>query len=348
MNDAVWKAQPRVSVIMPFLNLERFIEESIASVLAQTYPHWELLLIDDGSTDGSTDIARGYALMHPERIRYLAHDGRRNRGASASRNLGIRHARGEYIALLDADDVWVPHKLQQQVPILDRHPEVGSLYGRTLYWYSWTGRERDRGRDFIDHRVFPPDTILEPPALLVATLRGDAAVPGTCSLLMRRAVVERIAGFEEAFTRVYTDQVFYAKLFLSAPVLVSAECWDRYRRHDDSSCSTAERQGELDAWRLEYLKWFAAYIEREGHESSELQRALRKAMWPYDHPHLHRIVHAGRRMSDAAGAMFWHRVVPLAFRASRLVLPRTAREWIWDRWYGGKKAQHEPTPPRQG
>src|SRR5918999_1055965 len=111
-------SKPLVSVIMIFLNAEKFIEEAIESVFAQTYDSWELLLVDDGSTDDSTDIALRYAQQNPERVRYLEHDSHLNRGMSASRNLGITHAIGEYIAFLDADDVWLPHKLEQQVAIL--------------------------------------------------------------------------------------------------------------------------------------------------------------------------------------------------------------------------------------
>jgi glycosyltransferase involved in cell wall biosynthesis len=94
-----------ISVIIIFLNSEEFIQEAIESVFAQTYNNWELLLVDDGSTDGSTNIALQYAEQHGERVRYLEHNNRQNRGMSASRNLGIREAKGEYIAFLDADDV---------------------------------------------------------------------------------------------------------------------------------------------------------------------------------------------------------------------------------------------------
>jgi glycosyltransferase involved in cell wall biosynthesis len=118
----------------PHSNAGRFIEESIESVLAQTYSDWELLLIDDGSSDSSTSIARRYAASKPDRIRCLSHDGRRNRGASASRNLGARHASGEFLAFLDADDVYLPRKLEEQVPLLDAHPEVAMLYAATEYW----------------------------------------------------------------------------------------------------------------------------------------------------------------------------------------------------------------------
>src|SRR5215207_11709928 len=104
-----------VSSVMIFLNAEKFIEEAIESVFAQTYDNSELLLVDDGSTDDSTQIALRYAERDPEKVRYLEHPGHRNRGMSASRNLGVSHAEGEYVAFLDADDVWLPYKLQRQV-----------------------------------------------------------------------------------------------------------------------------------------------------------------------------------------------------------------------------------------
>src|SRR5919109_4752706 len=93
---------PLVSIIIPFLNAEKFIQEAIESVFAQTYDNWELFMVDDGSTDASTEIARGYAQQNPEKVRYLEHLGHQNRGISASRNLGLSHAKGQYVAMLDA------------------------------------------------------------------------------------------------------------------------------------------------------------------------------------------------------------------------------------------------------
>src|SRR5215203_3938514 len=132
-----------VSSVMIFLNAEKFIEEAIESVFAQTYDNWELLLVDDGSSDDSSQIALRYAERYPERVRYLEHPGHQNRGMSASRNLGVSQAKGEYIALLDADDVWLPRTLEQQAIILDSHPEAGMVYGSAQYWYGWTGDPED-------------------------------------------------------------------------------------------------------------------------------------------------------------------------------------------------------------
>src|ERR1051326_4073929 len=122
---------PRVSCITIFLDAEAFLEESIQSVLAQTYPFWELLLVDDGSSDRSGALARDYARRYPDRIGYLTHERARNRGMSASRNLGLAQAQGELIAFLDSDDVWLAHKLEEQVQILRDHPEADLVCGPT-------------------------------------------------------------------------------------------------------------------------------------------------------------------------------------------------------------------------
>ncbi|HEY9653496.1 MAG TPA: glycosyltransferase family 2 protein, partial [Coleofasciculaceae cyanobacterium] len=114
--------KPLVSVVTIFLNTEKYIEEAIESIFAQTYDRWELLLVDDGSSDRSTIIALQYAQQYAGKVRYLEHETHQNRGMSASRNLGVRHAQGEYIAFLDSDDVWLPQKLERQVEILESQP----------------------------------------------------------------------------------------------------------------------------------------------------------------------------------------------------------------------------------
>src|SRR6266536_2693170 len=158
--------QPVVSVIIIFWNAERFIQEAIESVLMQAYANWELLLVDDGSTDGRTDIARRHAHQYPGRVNYFEHPGHRNRGMSASRNLGIRNAQGAYIAFLDADDVWLPNILEEQVGILEAYPEAAMVYGPIEYWYSWTGNPEDCERDYVEKLGVTPNAVIEPPKLL--------------------------------------------------------------------------------------------------------------------------------------------------------------------------------------
>jgi len=272
-------SRPLISVVCNFLNEEKFIQEAIESVFAQTYTNWELLLVDDGSTDGSTQIARRYAEEYPTKAYYLEHPDHRNQGASASRNLGIGQARGECIAFLDADDIWLPHKLQQQVAILSSQPKATVLYGNTLYWYSWTGNPEDVHLDYVPELVSKHNTLFEPPRLLTLTYPlGKGTSPHTSNLLLRREATERTGGFEESFKRVYTDQAFLVKLYLKEHVLVAgeSECWNRYRLHSRSSTAVIRAAGQHFLERQIFLNWLEEYLSQQGLEGKEAWKLLKE------------------------------------------------------------------------
>jgi glycosyltransferase involved in cell wall biosynthesis len=112
---------PRVSVVIPTYNYGHLLEQSLESVFAQTYKDYEVILVDDGSTDDTPGIAARYE----GRIRYFRKE---NGGPSSARNEGIRQARGPLIAFLDSDDLWLPHKLAVQTAFADAHPEYGLVY----------------------------------------------------------------------------------------------------------------------------------------------------------------------------------------------------------------------------
>jgi glycosyltransferase involved in cell wall biosynthesis len=272
--------KPLVSCIITFLNAERFFREAIESVLAQTHDNLELLLVDDGSTDESTQVALRYSELFPEKVRCLEHTGHENRGAAASRNLGMAEARGEYIALLDADDVWLAHKLEEQVSILDSHPEAGMVYGQSQYWHSWTTQPEDAHRDYVPKLGVQTDTLFEPPTLsrLVYPL-GNAAVPCPSDLLLRREAVERVGGFEVAFRgmyQLYDDQTFLAKVYLNEPVFVAGRCWDRYRRHPDQCMAVVHEAGQEQSVRLAFFRWLAEYFYAQGVGDPELWKLLQE------------------------------------------------------------------------
>lgn len=105
-----------VSIIMPSYNTGRFIAESIKSVLAQTYPDWELIIVDDCSTDNTDEIV---ASFNDDRIRYFKNE--KNSGAAVSRNRALREAKGKWIAFLDSDDLWLPEKLEKQIAFMKKY-----------------------------------------------------------------------------------------------------------------------------------------------------------------------------------------------------------------------------------
>lgn len=111
-------SSPLVSVVTPVFNAASFLEETILSVLNQTYSNWELLLIDDSSTDASFEIAIAYS-QKDSRIKPFQLT--ENKGAGVSRNFGIKEAAGTYIAFLDADDLWFPEKLQKQLDFMTKN-----------------------------------------------------------------------------------------------------------------------------------------------------------------------------------------------------------------------------------
>lgn len=117
----------KVSVIIPVYKVEKYIAATICSVLKQTYTNFELLIIDDGSPDRSVEICQQFTDPRIKIIRQT------NRGVAAARNTGIRQARGEFIAFLDADDLWLPEKLEQHVEHLENSPDVGVSFSRSAF-----------------------------------------------------------------------------------------------------------------------------------------------------------------------------------------------------------------------
>lgn len=279
--------QPLISVITCFYNEERFLPEAVESVLVQEYAHWELLLIDDGSADGSSQQARDYASRYPGKIFYLEHPGHANKGLSASRNLGISHTRGKYVAFLDADDVWLPQKLGSQTAIMEQHPEVALLCEASEYWYSW---QKDNVQEDLILQVGDgmPEGVYEPPRLMTLLYPlGKGYAPCPSGLMCSRAVLEEIGGFEAHFTgpnQMYEDQAFLSKLYAQYPVYVSAACHNRYRQRAGSLVQSVTEGGKYHAVRLYYLEWLEEYLLKKKIKDPQITQLTEKAFLPYRQP----------------------------------------------------------------
>jgi Glycosyl transferase family 2 len=174
---------PLVSVIMPAYNAAAFVEAAIDSVLAQTLADFELIVVDDGSSDGTADIAAAAAARDP-RVVFVR---QANGGVSKARNAALRLSSGRFIALLDSDDIWEPEFLRMQLAVLDRRPDASLVSTNALM----LGGPRD-GQPVQPY----PDTRPEP---TLDQIIGDE----TASFIMcvfRRAVYEAIGGFDESKT----------------------------------------------------------------------------------------------------------------------------------------------------
>jgi glycosyltransferase involved in cell wall biosynthesis len=223
-----------VTVVIPTHNRAHIIGRAIESALGQTYPDIEVIVADDGSSDNTRAVAEAYG----SRMTYLCQP---NKGVSAARNFGMRHARGEFIALLDSDDTWSPWKIEAQVEALRRHRDAGVVWTdmsavgddehlidrrhlRTMYSaYATVGIE-NRLPEVNKLAVLNPGV---PSELLSASVRaGDlsgAILLGnlihTSTVLFRRSLCEKIGGFDESFARTGEDYEFYIRLCSGGPVV---------------------------------------------------------------------------------------------------------------------------------
>lgn len=249
---------PRVSVVVIYRNEERFLPAAVRSVQQQTYRDWELVLVDDGSTDGGSQYGHELAAAVPG-VSYLTHPGRANRGMAASRNLGIASARGAYLSFLDGDDVWLPGKLERQIGILERVPEAGFLVAPAMWWYDWPGSTSTQANHLQTLRQSGTvDGTIAPPALLQDFLADEWR--SLCDVLVRRSCVDAVGGYETAFTGMFEDQAFHAKLCLRFSAVVDPVNQYLYRQHDAACTARSHATGTWRSERRRFLRWLATYL----------------------------------------------------------------------------------------
>jgi len=193
MGPARQNAAPLVSFIIPTHNYGRYVVEAVESALAQTYRNFEIIVVDDGSTDNTPE------LMAPlqDRVCYIRQE---QRGPSAARNAGIKVARGELIAFLDADDVWLPHKTATQVSYLVAHPEIGLVCGRTRR----TGNQaKDQPRiGYRRRRALRKLITLEAGAAFNNLFLSPRNYIATSTVMLRRQCLDLVGDFDESLFRV--------------------------------------------------------------------------------------------------------------------------------------------------
>ncbi|MDH4076471.1 MAG: glycosyltransferase family 2 protein [Acidimicrobiia bacterium] len=321
MGSAGLERSPLVSVVMIFLDEAPFLDEAIRSVFAQTHTDWELVLVDDGSTDGSTAIARRWAGAHPGRVRYLDHPDHENRGMSASRNRGVIAARGRYIAYLDGDDTWLRPKLERQLAQLAAHPESRLVYGPLLRWLSW--RSDDDG-PLLDDRygvagegfVLQTDRVYQPPDLAALLLRHKDLVPS--GALFERDLFLEVGGAEDEFRGSYEDAVVFLKMLLRSPAYVADRSWYRYRQRPDHGHPPAQSAAN----RLRFLSWAEAYLAEQAPTDPSLTKAIGSARRQVLHPVRSQLERRSRRLAAGvpkAGALLARHTRLAASRRLRAV-----------------------------
>src|SRR6267154_41977 len=297
----------RVSIIMNIRNGAANLREALDSVMAQTFADWELIVWDDRSSDDSAKVVAEYG---DHRIHYFLSPEETPLGRA--RELAIRQAKGEWLAFLDQDDVWLPNKLQQQMALDVGDPKVGIIYGRTVM-FSASGRERD-----FDHRHefqhLPEGDIFE-------RLFIDSCFIAMSSAVLRRSAVDEIGGIPDKYETSPDYHLFVsiAKLY-RARAVQQVVC--RYRVHSGSMSHSNLRQMHQEAlWVID--RWTPCLHPQLAARRRRIHQSIVALAEMQDL----RTIHAGvaRRLTVGAPGFLFSRPFARTFRAVR----RRFRQPYW-------------------
>jgi GT2 family glycosyltransferase len=322
-----------VSVVVPTYNRAYCLPRTIASVQAQTYPHFEILVVDDGSTDNTRELVAELA-ARDERIRYLHQP---NGGVSAARNCGLRAVRGDFVALLDSDDVWKPWKLEVQLACLRFLPHVGMIWtdmegvdpqGRIAYprylrkmydAYRWFSNEDLFRETHLLERALPGRLDLPDAKIYVGDIFSPMLVGNlvhTSTTLIRRERLEKVkGGFDETLRLAGEDHDFHFRVCREGPVALLDVSSIQYQLGMPDRLSQHKMMVALN-----YLKTVTRRLEQDG-DRIHLPPAL-----------INRVL---ARAEQWAGQELWYDGQPRAARPHltasllrRPLQPRTAALWF--------------------
>lgn len=207
--------QPQVSVVIPVWNGERYLRQAIESILAQDFADFELIVVDDGSTDGSAVLAESFMSDNRVSVRRQI-----NAGVVAARNAGLQAARAEYVAFLDADDIAKPERLTKQVAYLRSHPEVAVVGSHITHF--------DDHHGVLRTQCFPDSPVEVARALETGNPLAQPAV------MLRRSAALAVGGYREAFKHGAEDYDLWLRIVEKHPLANLPEALTLYRVHPGS------------------------------------------------------------------------------------------------------------------
>ncbi len=292
---------PLVSVVIPTYNCARYIGEAIESVLAQDFEGREIVVVDDGSTDSTREVLGSFG----SDVRCIVQE---NRGAPAARNTGIRAARGQYIAFLDADDVWLPGKLRLQMEFLEGHPQVGLAFTdalwfdeRRIIYPSWTA-QRDR---FTAGQDLPPGGTLIRGLYRELVLQNFITVS---SGVFRRSAYAAVGPFEETY-RTGEDHHYWLRLAARYPIGYIHAVLVKYRIRAGGLI-----QENFDRWYLNEIRLLREAATWPGHF-----QIVGRAEWR-------------RRLAELHFRLGWRLLQAGRQREARGHVAQAIARWPWQPW----------------
>jgi glycosyltransferase involved in cell wall biosynthesis len=214
----------RITAIIPTFNSERYICDTVESVLVQTYPVHEVIVVDDGSADDTEKVLARYA----GRIRYIR---QKNAGPPVARNTGLAHATGDWIALLDSDDLWVRTKLERQMEYLEAHPACGLVY-TDMKTFDDTG--------IIEESVKVSRNLILPSGRIFPQMFAETLFQ-TSAVLIRKSCLDTVGGFDDAL-RMGDDYELFLRLARHFELGYVDEPLVLYRQHPTQGTRTWGKQ----------------------------------------------------------------------------------------------------------
>ncbi len=317
---------PTLSVIIPCFNAERYVAAAVDSALAQGWPGLEVVVVDDGSTDSSAERVREVARMHPN-VRLLK---QANQGVAAARNHGLRHAGADWIAFLDADDLWLPGKLQAQWELLRSRPDARLSY---TAWQVWQSAEPVPGEAYLAElqaQAGLTERWAGPSGWIYADLLLSSEV-WTSTVLMHRSLLDEAGMFDPAL-RIGEDWDLWLRASRVTPILRAPRPYALYRSHPSSITRSAPEHNPQNVVIARALaRW--GYVSPDGSRASRgaVARGLARSWSDFAGAHLQ----AGDMARARHGALMALRTDPRHFPGWS-VLARTMAPALFSR------------PPRRG
>jgi glycosyltransferase involved in cell wall biosynthesis len=224
---------PKVSIILPVYNSAQFVEEALESIRQQTYRDYEVIVVDDGSQDQTGEIVK----QHKGKLRYIYQD---HGGPAQARNRGIRESTGKYIAFLDSDDLWLPSKLEKQVDMMDRNPELSMVITENLcfneqgVFMPWMGKREKLMEGDIAKNIFVHSWV------------------GTPTVMVKREVFDRVGLFEEQL-QLAEDDNMWVRIAANFKVGLLDEVLVKVRDHSSRTILDREKMFESVRVNIELL-----------------------------------------------------------------------------------------------
>jgi len=287
LKNKVYEQMPKVSVIIPTFNCGSYISEGIDSALNQTFKDFEIIIVDDGSTDNTKEIVQEYIEKHPKIIKYFYQS---NQGVASARNKGIMESKGEYIAILEADDVWLPEKIRMQVKILNENSDAAMVYTdaemfegdhlirASLCHSTHANQKIDGFRKKIQQCQFNDGTILKE-SLFDELLFGNLIV--TLSVVMRKNCLSDVGNFDSHLA--IDDYDYWIRISEKFPIIYLNKITTRYRYRENSlsgkNSLRSARYNEFGAKAIE--KVLKKYPNKKNILAKRISLLYRTSCWSY-------------------------------------------------------------------